>query len=172
MFFRVLSFTSSIQIVKTVSRKQAASTLPFSAFSTNFWLPLMVLLMAALSYWAVCPAGMSPSFCERTFPGMGVKHVGKMGSASRNSSHNSAIHRTKTWAGKSPNSSKHWIITAGDGNVVWCFVFVRGGTSLDCCKAWENGLFRSEEHCTSDNNIAAIESYVVWFFFLTIGVCF
>lgn len=146
LFFRVVSFTSSIQIVKTVSRKQAASTLPFCAFSTNFWLPLMVLLMAALSYWAVCPTGMSTSFRERTFPGMGVKHVGKMGTASRKSSHNSATHRTKTWAGKSLNSSKHWIITAGDGNVVCCFVFVHGGTSLDCCKAWEDGLFRSEEH--------------------------
>lgn len=27
-----------------------------------------------------------------------------MGSASRSSSHNSAIHRTKTWAGKSPTT--------------------------------------------------------------------
>lgn len=46
---RVVSFTSSTQIVKTVSRKRAASTLPSCPFSTSLWLPLTILLMVALS---------------------------------------------------------------------------------------------------------------------------
>lgn len=74
------------------------------------------------------------------FLAWGSDHVGKMGSASRSSSHNSAIHRTKTWAGKSPDSSEHRIRTTGGGNAA-CFVFVLGeelvlitvkGEIMDC----------------------------------------
>lgn len=107
---RVVSLTSSIQIVKTAPRKQAASTLPFCAFSTSpsFLLPFFANGSSELS---ALPAWASP--VREHFLAWGSNHVGKMGSASWSSSHNSEIRGNKTWAGKSLASSKHWVTTGG-----------------------------------------------------------
>lgn len=132
----VVGFTGTIQIVKLVLRKQAASALPsslsqpVSASSYGFSSGSARLLGSALPAWA-------PPSVREHFLAWGSNHVDKMGSVLRSAPHNSEIHRTKSWGGKSLTSLKHEILinTESDSGVYcFCFVFIFGRTTLVVAK--------------------------------------
>lgn len=106
----MVGFPGSIQIVKLVLRKPAASDLPPSpslpalASSYGFSNGSLKVLSSALLAWAHLSA-------RAHFLAWGLSHVSKMGFLSRSTPHNREVHRTKAWGGKSLTSLKHWILT-------------------------------------------------------------
>lgn len=139
---RVVSFTSSTQIVKTVSRKRAASTLPSCPFSTSLWLPLTILLMVALS---CLPCRHEHLLWENI-----SWHGGQIMSVKWGRLPEVPL-ITVRFTGIKHGQVRAWLLQSSElqqgeamCSSLFCFCPWRNSW-ITYCKGWENGLFRSEE---------------------------